>query len=157
MTKILIIEDEHVLNDMYAMKFTKEGFDVTSSYDGLAWLTQISHTHPDVILLDIMMPGMNGFETLEAIRMQTSSTCKIIMFTNVVDQEKLNEALSMGADWYLIKSNTTPADAVKAVKNILGQAEKTNPTLYVQPGMNHLKMKNPNGWADIDVDIHINI
>jgi DNA-binding response OmpR family regulator len=133
MKKILIIEDEHVLNDMYALKFRKEGFDVTSSYDGLDGLTKISQQDPDLILLDIMMPSMNGFETLEAIRMQTSSNCKIVMFTNVVDQEKLNEALSMGADGYLIKSNTTPADAVKTVQEILGQPVNTDASFYVQP------------------------
>lgn len=163
MKKILIIEDERVLSDMYTLKFQKEGFEVTQAFDGLEGLTKISNENFDVILLDIMMPSMNGFETLEAIKDQTSSNCKIVMFTNIVDQDKLNEAISMGADGYLVKSNTTPALAVETVIGLVGKSEKVeveevvNDKIYVQPGANQFRMKNPNGGDDIIIDMHISV
>lgn len=158
MKRILIIEDEKTLNDMYALKFKKEWFEVESAYNGLEGLTKISSHDPDVILLDIMMPSMNGFETLEVIKSQTSSDCKIIMFTNVVDKDKLDDAMGMGADDYLIKSDTTPAEAVIRVKEHLGmQTNSTQDVLYVEPGHNSFKMKNPDGGEDITIDIHIGL
>lgn len=157
--KILIIEDEKVLNDMYALKFKKEWFDVESAYSGLEWLTKIANSGPDVILLDIMMPSMNGFETLEVIKSQSSSHCKIVMFTNIVDKEKLEQAIQMWADDYLVKSDTTPSDAVDKVNTLLGRKKvgDSKHVVYVEPWLNHFKIKNPAWWEDISVDINIHI
>jgi DNA-binding response OmpR family regulator len=93
--KLLIIEDDKVLNEMYAMKFQKEGYEVMSAYDGIDGLAKLAIFSPNAILLDIMMPTMNGFDTLQAIKTQTSSNCKIIIFTNIVDKDKINKAIEM--------------------------------------------------------------
>lgn len=154
--KLLIIEDDKVLNDMYSTKFTKEWFKVESAYEWLSGLSKVASFNPDVILLDIMMPSMNGFETLEAIKSHTSSNCKIIIFTNIVDKDKINKAIEMWADDYLIKADTTPRDAVEKVEEYLN-AQKKDETIYVKPWINHFKIKNPNWWEDIDIDINIQL
>ena len=89
--KLLIIEDDKVLNEMYAIKFQKEWYDVESAFDWIEWLAKVVSFEPNAILLDIMMPSMNGFETLESIKSQTSSKCKIIIFTNIVDKDKIDQ------------------------------------------------------------------
>ena len=156
--KLLIIEDDQVLNEMYALKFQKEGYEVESAYDWIEWLTKIASMNPDVILLDLMMPSMNGFETLESIKHQTSSECKIIIFTNVVDKDKINKAIEMWADDYLIKADTTPKVAVEKVEEIMKKEFKeiTSP-IYIKPGLNIFKMKNPLMPDAEDIEISINI
>ena len=158
--KLLIIEDDKVLNEMYALKFKKEWYDVAEAYEGLDWVSKVASFNPDIILLDLMMPSMNGFETLEVIKSQTSSTCKIIIFTNIVDKEKINKAIEMWADDYLIKADTTPKVALEKVEAHLKQAEiekEQKAIKYIKPGINHFKIKNPNGWEDIEVEINIKI
>ncbi len=151
--KILIIEDDKILNEMYALKFSKEGYKVESAYNWIDGLTKVASMNPDVILLDLMMPSMNGFETLESIKYQTSSECKIIIFTNIVDKDKINKAMEMWADDYLIKADTTPKDAVEKVKSHLNKEN----TIYIKTWLNSFKIKNPNGGNDIDVEINIKL
>lgn len=156
--KILIIEDDKVLNGMYALKFVKEGYEVESAFEGISGVSKVATFNPDVILLDIMMPTMNGFETLEVIKSQTSSKCKIIIFTNIVDKDKIEKAMKMWADDYLIKANTTPKVALEKVESHLKNAEEEKQkVIYVLPGLNHFKIKNPCGWNDIDVEIYIKL
>jgi len=161
-TKILIIEDEKIINEMYSMKFKKEWFEVESSLDWLEWLSKVTEFKPDVILLDIMTPGMNWFETLEVLKNQSSSNSKIVMFTNIVDKEKIDKAMEMWADDYLIKANTTPKTAVEKVKNLLSESKDNtkkieNIDIYLNTWINNFKIKNPDGWKDIDIQISINV
>jgi len=156
--KLLIIEDDKVLNEMYALKFKKEGYEVESAYEWLEWLSKVASFNPDIILLDLMMPSMNGFETLEAIKNQTSSECKIVIFTNIVDKEKIDKAIEMWADDYLIKADTTPKIAVKMVEEIYNKpVETSNAPIYIKPGLNVFKMKNPLIPDGEDIEISINI
>lgn len=156
--KLLIIEDDKVLNEMYALKFKKEGYEVESAYEWLEWLSKVASFNPDIILLDLMMPSMNGFETLEAIKNQTSSECKIVIFTNIVDKEKINKAIEMWADDYLIKADTTPKIAVEKVEKIYNKpVETSNAPIYIKPGLNVFKMKNPLIPDGEDIEISINI
>ncbi len=159
--KLLIIEDDKVLNEMYRLKFEKEWFEVKSAYDWLDWLSKIEEWfNPDIILLDLMMPSMNWFETLDTIKRQTSSDCKIIIFTNISDKDKINKAITMWADDYLIKANTTPKSAVEKVNEILRKPLVIeNSPIYIKPGLNIFKMKNPLNpdWKDIEISININI
>jgi len=153
--RLLIIEDDKVLNEMYAMKFAKEDYLVESAYEWLEGLSKITTFNPDVILLDIMMPTMNGFETLEVIKSQTSSKCKIIIFTNIVDKDKINKAMEMWADDYLIKADTTPKVALEKVEEYFNVKNEDSKAIYIRPGTNKFKMKNPDGWRDFDVEINI--
>lgn len=154
--KLLIIEDDKVIGDMYALKFKKEWYKVELAYDWIDGLAKLAIFDPDVILLDIMMPTMNGFETLESIKSQTSSNCKIIIFTNIVDKEKINKGIEMWADDYLIKADTTPQLAYEKVEEYL-KKHKQEDTIYIKPWINNFKIKNPSGWEDIDVEINIKL
>jgi DNA-binding response OmpR family regulator len=154
--KLLIIEDDKILSEMYTLKFTKEGFEVESAYNGIEGLAKVASFNPDAILLDIMMPTMNGFDTLQSIKSQTSSNCKIIIFTNIIDKDKINEAIKMWADDYLIKADTTPKDAVDKVNEYI-EKQKKDEVIYVKPGLNNFKIKNPDGGEDIEVEINIKL
>lgn len=154
--KLLIIEDDKVLSEMYAFKFVKEGYEVETAYDWIDGLAKVASFEPDVILLDIMMPTMNGFDTLQSIKSQTSSNCKIIIFTNIIDKDKINEAIKMGADDYLIKADTSPKDAVEKVNEYI-EKQKKDETIYVRPGLNYFKIKNPDWGEDIEIEINIKL
>ena len=118
--KILIIEDEHAILKMYQMSFDKEEiFEPYYAENGDIGLQKALEIKPDIILLDVMMPGMNGYEVLEALRNNTSMDVYIIMFTNLnqdVDREK---GLALGVDEYFVKSNYTPKQVVEKVKEII--------------------------------------
>ena len=160
MKKVLIIEDDKVLSKMYALKLKKAGFDVWEAENWLEGLTTISEFEPDVILLDLMMPTMNGFETLQAIKNQTSLTSKIIIFTNVVDKEKIEEAMNWWADEYLIKANVDPSDVIDAINRVLEKAGKDaqNPNaIEINPGLNIFKIKNPVNGEDIEISVNVKI
>ncbi len=158
--KILIIEDDLVLSDMYKLKLEKEGFEVKQATDWLKWLVVLENYTPDVVLLDIMMPSMDWFETLKAIKNQTSCHSKIVMFTNVIDKDKIVKAKKYWADDYIIKSDTNPSDIVKRLNKIINNAKKDDENVfYLKPGKNKLKMKNPfiEGWDDIGICINIKV
>ena len=157
--KVLIIEDDLVLSDMYAKKMTKSNFEVKQAKDWLEWLIILEDFAADVILLDIMMPAMDWFETLRAIKHQTSSRSKIFMFTNIIDKHKLKEAMENGADDYIVKAETNPSDIVKRIKEAVSNKTCENEPIYVTPGLNIFKMKNPYiVWApDIEISVNIKI
>lgn len=160
MKKVLIIEDDKVLSKMYALKLKKAGFDVWEAENWLEGLTTIVEFEPDVILLDLMMPTMNGFETLQAIKNQTSLTSKIIIFTNVVDKEKIEEAMNWWADEYLIKANVDPSDVIDTINKVLEKAgqEIQNPEAKeINPGLNVFKIKNPVNGEDIEISVNVKI
>lgn len=159
MKKVLIIEDDIVLSDMYTLKLKKAWFEVEQCINWLDWLTHIWEFNPDIILLDIMMPTMNWFETLEAIKHQTSSRSKIVMFTNIVDKDKIEKAMEVWADDYLIKANTNPSDVIDKINELLNKKPQILPeAIYIKPGLNLFKMKNPlNENEDIEISINIKI
>ncbi len=123
--KILIVEDDLELANMYSMKFEREGFQVHICSNWLNAVTDVTTYFPDVILLDIMMPGMDGFETLRVIRqLAPSLKTKIIMFTNLNSQSDIDRCMMLGADEFLLKANTTPKEAVERVRQLLEDSKK---------------------------------
>lgn len=118
---ILIVEDDPVIASMYAGKFEREGFVVKIAENGIAATTIIGSFFPNVILMDMMMPTMNGFETIAVIRKLAPSleASKIIVFSNLSSEEDRSKAKELGADGYLVKAETTPAAAVAYVRTLL--------------------------------------
>lgn len=159
MKTILIIEDDMILSDMYKIKFEKSGYKVLQAQDGLEGITVLQEETPDIILLDIMMPGMDGFETLESIKYHTSCKSKIVMFTNVADKEKIEQAREHGVDDYVIKSDTNPSDMLEKIDTLLQQDKNSPWEVYIQPGLNIFKMKNPfiEGGDDLEISVNIKI
>lgn len=126
--KILIVEDERDIVDIYKMKLEKEWFIVQIAMDWFMALTKALEFNPDLILLDIMMPNMDGFESLTTIRNLAPSMkeTKIIMFSNLSSQNDIDKAMANGADWYILKANYTPSELVAKVKTFLDTTNKTN-------------------------------
>ena len=117
--KVLIVEDDVTLNEMYSMKFLLDWFEVVSAYDGMEWLSKIKEFRPDVVLLDIMMPWINWIDTIELIKKEADYNLKIIMFTNLNDKGNMEKAMAKWADDFVLKADTTPKQAVEKVLKLL--------------------------------------
>jgi len=115
---ILIIEDDLVLTRMYQKKFEFDGFQVFLGFGGQEGLKLAQEKQPNIILLDIMMPEMDGFEVLKRLKKDsTTSAIPVIILTNLgTSQVLIDEALRLGAKDYLIKSKTSSAEVVKKVE-----------------------------------------
>lgn len=117
--KILLVEDDLDIQRVYSQKLQSEGYDVTLSIDASHALQILESERPDIILLDIMLPGaMNGFDALQHIKQdQRYKDIPVLMLTNL-DTEK-DEALKIGAADYLIKANTDLPVLVEKIKSLL--------------------------------------
>ena len=120
--KILLIEDDPFLLSMYSIKFEAEGFVVISADDGEKGLEAAKKTDSDIILLDILMPKMNGFEVLEKLKEdERTRKIPIILLTNLNQKDEIEKGLILGADDYLIKAHFMPSEVVTRIKKILGR------------------------------------
>lgn len=121
MKKILIVEDEASLLTVLADKFTKEGFIVQRARDGREGMRCAYANCPDLILLDIVMPVMDGLTMLAELRKSPwGKDIPVILLTNLSEPEKVDESLRQGVYDYLIKSDWKLEDIVKKVKEKLG-------------------------------------
>jgi DNA-binding response OmpR family regulator len=129
MPKILIIEDEVALSNVLTDRFKQEGFTVLQAFDGEVGLALALKEVPDLILLDIVMPKMDGMEVLRKLRTdQIGDKIEVILLTNLGDSSKILEGKDLRVTDYLIKSNFKIEDVVEMVKGKLS----ANPTLEVQ-------------------------
>jgi DNA-binding response OmpR family regulator len=101
MAKVLIVEDDHILNDTLRYNFEREGYQVSAAADGRQALELAEHERPDAIILDVMLPGLDGFEVLRALR--RDSTVPILMLTAKDEEIDKVVGLELGADDYLTK------------------------------------------------------
>ncbi len=118
--KILIIEDDLFLLGMYTTKFEIENFKVFSAEDGEKGLKLASKELPDIILLDIILPGMDGFEVLKKLKSdEKTKKIPVILLTNLSQKAEVEKGLSLGASDYLIKAHFMPAEVVEKIKGIV--------------------------------------
>jgi len=120
---ILITEDDVMLRDMYKMRLEAEGFKVDTANNGLEALKKIKVSRPSIVLMDIMMPVMDGLTALK--KMKSDSEMKdipVIIMTVLIQEEKRKEGIELGASDYLIKSETMPQDVVSKIKEIMGKS-----------------------------------
>lgn len=117
--KVLIVEDDHNICEMYATAFMREKFKVYKANDGKVAIEKYHSKKPDIILLDIMMPDVDGYHVLKEIRKQHDKYIPVIMLTNL-DMEHFTRHDSVDrVDDYLIKSNFTPSEVVQKTKDVL--------------------------------------
>ncbi|MFC1612790.1 response regulator transcription factor [Patescibacteria group bacterium] len=123
--KILIIEDDQILADMYGLKFKKDGYEVLITENGADGLNLAKTKKPTVILLDIILPQLDGFSILAELKKNaTTKKIPVILLTNLGQGGDLEKGKNLGADGYLTKANTTPDEIMKQIKNILENREK---------------------------------
>ncbi len=120
MKKILVIEDDPFLSEMYLNKLTEAGFEAEVISDGKKGLSAIKEKCPDLALLDIVLPKMDGFEVLREVRADKKlKNIPIILLTNLGQKNEVEKGISLGADEYIVKAHFTPAAIVAKVKQIL--------------------------------------
>lgn len=120
MIKILIVEDDPLISRMYQQIFLFEKYEVVLAEDGQEGLDKARTTKPTIILLDVMMPKMNGIETLRRIKSDPEiKNIPVIMLTNLDGQKDAETALANGAVKYIVKSQYTPDQIAGLVKEIL--------------------------------------
>ncbi len=119
--KIVLVEDDQFLGGLMSNKLEKEGFSVVRVLDGEEAVKKIFEERPDLVLLDIILPGIDGFEVLKRLR-EDPQTAKIpvIMLTNLGAKEDIERGLKMGAQDYMVKAHFTPGEIVVRIKAILG-------------------------------------
>lgn len=120
MATILITEDDPLMSRMYQKVFTFEGYEVVTAADGEECLTKARAERPTIILLDVMMPKMNGIQALERLKADPETTAiPVIMLTNLAGQQDAEIAMSHGAVQYIIKSEHEPKELADIVREIL--------------------------------------
>ncbi len=128
MKKILIIEDDIFLGNVLVEKLKNEGFDVHLARDGAVGLQNIKEVKPDLILLDIILPNINGYEILEAKQKDPDiESIPVIIISNSGQPVEINRALTLGVKDYLVKAQFNPEDVLVKVKNqfMMEENEKT--------------------------------
>lgn len=120
MPKILIIEDESALQKTLGDMLTREGYTVIKALDGEIGLRQAKTALPDLIILDLILPKMNGFEVLDALKADPKTeTIPVIVQTNLESMDDIQRALGGGVSTYLVKSNYTLEEVMQKVKQAL--------------------------------------
>ena len=120
MKKILIIEDDLILIQMYEIKFKHAGYEVETAFDGVSGLEKMRSGKPDFVLLDIVMPKLNGKALFEKVRFDPElQKIPTAILTNVDNPKERVDFINKGAVGFYIKSETTPAQIVEKVQTIL--------------------------------------
>jgi DNA-binding response OmpR family regulator len=120
--KILLVEDDFSLRDIYGARLQADGHTVVTASDGEEALAVAMREHPDLIVLDVMMPKISGFDVLDILRSTPETkTTKVIMMTALSQEADRQRGESLGVNKYLIKSQVTLEDVMSAVKGVLGE------------------------------------
>jgi DNA-binding response OmpR family regulator len=121
MQKIAIIEDDTAISQMYRFKFEADGYTVQTAANGKLGLELIEKLKPDIILLDLMMPEMNGDEVLQNLRASSwGKDIKVIVLTNMGEQEIPENISKLGVSGVILKADMTPRQVAELVKKELG-------------------------------------
>ena len=122
--KVMLVEDDSFLRDICAKKLSKEGFEVYEAIDGEDALKNVEKIHPDIVLLDIILPAIDGFEVLEKIRALSNPEVQkvpIIMLSNLGQKDDIEKAIKIGANDYLVKAHFNTEEIIEKIKKELGK------------------------------------
>lgn len=134
MTKILLVEDDKSLREIYGVRLLAEGYDIVSAGDGEEALAIAIKERPQLILSDVMMPKISGFDMLDILRSTTETkNIKVIIMTALSSEDQRQRGESLGADLYLVKSQVGIEDVVKAVKDVLNTPVGATPRPSTTP------------------------
>jgi two-component system alkaline phosphatase synthesis response regulator PhoP len=121
MAKILVVEDNESLNSVYKLILTKAGHKVTTAFNGIEALKTVKQNKPDLILLDMLMPEMGGLTFLKKFNPPKDTKIKIIIMSNLDEDQDIKEAQKYGATQYVLKASLSPSDLIDKVKRTLGE------------------------------------
>ena len=117
---ILIVEDDKFLRELIAQKLIKEGYEASQAIDGEEGIKKIKEEKPDLVLLDLILPGIDGFEVLSRMKEQpTLTSIPVIILSNLGQKEDVEKGLKLGAVDYLIKAHFTPGEIIEKIRNTL--------------------------------------
>lgn len=117
---VLLVEDDAFLANIYKTKFEMEGFKIYVSENGEDGLEDIQKKKPDIVLLDILLPKMDGFEVLKSLKEnEATKNIPVVLLTNLGQKDDVQKGLELGAVDYLIKAHFKPSETVDKVKGIL--------------------------------------
>ncbi len=117
--KVLIIEDEEYIAQMYKIRFEQGGFDVVWTNNGTDGYEAAKKEKPNLILLDLVMPGIDGYETLSKLKIdQLTRICPVYVLSNLGQQDEIDRAMQGGADGFLIKAQLTPTQLFEKIKGL---------------------------------------
>jgi len=117
--KIMIVEDDRFLRDLLLQKLEIEGFEVSVAIDGETGYKKILEEKPDLVLLDLILPGIDGFQVLERIKTNKDFSAPVIILSNLGQKEDIERGLQLGARDYIIKAHYTPGEIVEKIKQNL--------------------------------------
>ena len=118
MKKVLIVEDDSFLQGLMANKLEKNEFDTKTASNGEEAMTELATGKYDVVLLDLMLPDISGFDILKNLH-ESSRKTPVIVFSNLSDDKDIKKAMDLGAEEYLIKSNFTLEELVEKIKKVV--------------------------------------
>lgn len=119
-TKILVVEDDKFLRELIAQKLTREGYDVKEAVDGEEGVTKVKEIMPDIILLDLILPGIDGFEVLEKIKEDSSTeSIPVVILSNLGQRDDVERGLKLGAVDFLIKAHFTPGEIIAKIEKVI--------------------------------------
>ncbi len=122
---ILIVEDDFFLLNIYSTKFEGEGYEVFVAPDGAKGIELVAQRKPDIILLDVLMPKLDGFGFLKEIKKDKKlSEIPIILLTNLSQKKDIDRGLAMGANDYLVKAHFMPSEVVEKVETLINKFVK---------------------------------
>jgi two-component system response regulator ResD len=122
--KVFVIEDEQYLRDLYVQLLTQEGYEVSQAADGEEALKKIYAEEYDLILLDIILPKVDGLHILENVSLTKKTLLKrVVLLTNLSQEIVMAQALQYGVRGYMVKSDLTPLQVLNEVKNYITQIE----------------------------------
>ena len=123
MKKVLLVEDDDLLQGMYQRVLSMHGFEVEVASDGEEGIKKVFENTPDVILLDIMMPKINGLNVLKEIKASPQTKhIPVMVLTNLAGDQFTQRAMTLGAENYVIKSNHDPMEIIQMVKDLVKEA-----------------------------------
>ena len=117
---ILIVEDDKFLRELIVQKLLKEGYDISEAIDGEEGIKKIKTEKPDLILLDLILPGIDGFEVLSRMKADEKlAKIPVIILSNLGQREEIERGLKLGANDYMIKAHFTPREIIDKIKTVL--------------------------------------
>lgn len=118
--KILVVEDDKFLRELITQKLSREGYNVKEAVDGEDGVVKVKKENPDIILLDLILPGIDGFEVLAKIKEDSETkNIPVVILSNLGQREDVERGIKLGAVDFLIKAHFTPGEIIEKIEKIM--------------------------------------